>query len=67
MQETRPPKDKYEFHWLWAERADTPIVSQWLAGNWFSSGEASPISPEEMYRRGWRYLKPAKPPKLPFD
>ena len=42
-------------------------MSEWIRGQWWSAGEATPISPEEMWRRGWRWLKRAKPPKIPID
>lgn len=66
---TQPPKkfQEYEWHWLWSERASKPVCSQWLHGDWYSSGEAGSISPREMYRRGWRYLTFAPPPLTPHD
>lgn len=62
--ETRPPsrhKDR-EFHWLTGERASSPVPVQWIGGNWYSPGERGPISPAEMYRRGWRWAAPTYVP-----
>lgn len=55
-------RDK-EFHWLTCERASSPVPAQWIRGQWYSPGERDPISPEEMFRRGWRWGAVAKPPK----
>ena len=64
VNETRPPSawEKHEWHWLDAERAWSPSISQWIKGEWWSGGEATPISPTEMYRRGYRWRAPAIPP-----
>lgn len=67
--ETKPHHDyrKYEWHWLWADRAWSPSMAQWLEGKWHCIGEATPITPEEMRRRGWLWLAPAIPPPTPQD
>jgi|HubBroStandDraft_1064217.scaffolds.fasta_scaffold02120_11 hypothetical protein len=52
-----PPKySEHEFHWLVAERAWSPVPSQWIRGYWYSPGEGGAISPAEMWRRGCRAL-----------
>lgn len=63
----RPPlmfnEDPYaNFHWLGAERAGKPTVAAWLKGAWYSVVEKGPITPGEMYMRGWRYLAPCLEP-----
>lgn len=62
---TTPPEGKRdkEFHWLVSERAWSPVPAQWIKSQWYSPGEGTPISPEEMYRRGWRWGAVAKPPR----
>jgi len=59
-----PPTHLYnhQHHWLDSERASSPCMSEWLRGQWHSAGEADPISPEEMARRGWRHFAAAYPP-----
>jgi hypothetical protein len=61
---TQPPKEHrhLQHHWLKSERASQPVISEWLGGCWYSAGEVEPISPEEMWRRGWEYHAPAVPP-----
>jgi hypothetical protein len=61
---TAPPKEHqdHQWHWLCAERSSGPVFSEWINGQWWSAGESKAISPEEMYRRGWRWLKRAVPP-----
>ena len=66
------PSERYknaEWHWLWAERAWSPVIAQWLSGewHWHCVGETTPISSEEMWKRGWRWLAVAVPPKLERD
>lgn len=63
-EKTKPPlnKQRLQYHWLGSERALTPCLSEWLKDAWYSAGEAGPITPEEMYRRGWRYLRPVDLP-----
>lgn len=60
-----PPLEKAhkEFHWLISERSSKAVPSVWMNHQWYSFGEAGPISPAEMYRRGWRWSSVAKPPR----
>jgi hypothetical protein len=62
---TAPPQKHRgkQHHWLISERAWSPCMSEWIDGQWYSAGEATPISPDEMYRRGWQWGAVAKPPK----
>lgn len=55
----------HEFHWLHSERSSMPVVAQWIKMAWYAPGEAGPISPTEMWRRGWFWYAPARPPKQP--
>lgn len=65
--ETRPPAKwaDHEFHWLHSERASSPIMAQWIKLAWYAPGEAGPISPTEVWRRGWSWYAPARSPKQP--
>ena len=54
---------KHQHHFLHAERASYPSIAEWIKGNWWCVNEVGPVSPEEMYRRGWRYGKPVMYPK----
>lgn len=61
MPGTYPPQAQIEFcgyHWLHAERSSTASVAQWMNGSWYLIGEKNPISPNDLYRRGWEYLGP---------
>lgn len=61
---TLPPvewRDKHVHCWLTAERASYPSVAEWLRGAWHSPDNDEPISPEEMWRRGWRFGEVAWP------
>lgn len=62
---TIPPEIKRnrEFHWLTVKGAPSFFCALWLKGQWYSPGEAGPISPAEMYRRGWRWAAVAKWPR----
>lgn len=62
---TEPPlaQQKRQHHWLVAERAWHPSLAEWIRGQWFCVNETGPVSPEEMWRRGWRWGAVAKPPK----
>ena len=66
---TLPPEHllTHEWHWLYSERASQPVCSQWLGGRWYSPGETQGIYPVDLAQRGWKYLAPAVPPKLPMD
>jgi hypothetical protein len=57
----------HQWHWLHSERSLSPCFSEWVNGGWWSAGEGNRITPEEMHRRGWRWLAPAIPPRLPMD
>jgi len=69
LSETSPDDfhTQHEWHWLWAERAWSPTMAQWLHGKWHCVGEKEPITAKEMYQRGWRYLGKAIPPPSPYD
>lgn len=68
LEETRPPKkhDAHQWHWLWSERSTQPSLSEWF-GQWFTAGDGNSVSPQEMYRRGWRWYAIATPPKHPGE
>lgn len=61
------PRELGEWHWLCAERAWSPTIAQWLNGTWHCIGETQPVHPETMYKRGWRWLAVAIPPKVRED
>lgn len=52
-----------EFHWLVSERSSSPVPAQWIREVWYSFGEDGPITPEEMWRRGWQWGAQADPPR----
>jgi len=58
---------KHEWHWLWSERAWDASMAQWLGGVWWCVGEIAPVSPQEMRRRGWKWLAPAIAPQTPIE
>lgn len=53
----------HSFHWLTAERSSRPCVCEWMNGEWYCANETKPVSPEEMYRRGWQWHSQVKVPK----
>lgn len=58
---TWPPANMLDddaYHWLHAERASTAGIAQWIGNTWRCIGEANPITPQELRRRGWEYLGP---------
>jgi hypothetical protein len=66
MPGTWPPADMLNmdaYHWLHSERSSKPGIAEWLGNVWHCIGEAQPITPQELARRGWEYLGPCKRPK----
>jgi hypothetical protein len=55
--------EDHSWHWLLAERSSRPSVCEWVGGAWHCVGDTLPVSPEEMYRRGWRWHSQVKVPK----
>lgn len=49
-----------EFHWITSERAERPMIVEWMDRNWFCFHEVGHITPVELYRRGWRYHRPVE-------
>jgi dCMP deaminase len=45
------------YHWLISERHSFPSVAEWIDGYWYCVNEVGPVTPEEMYRRGWRWCE----------
>jgi hypothetical protein len=70
--ETRPPVlvpawtygRTHSWHWLVCERASQPSIAEWLAGAWYPGNHEGPISPAEMYRRGWRWHSQVEVPRV---
>ena len=51
------------YHWLVSERSSWPSVAEWIDGAWYCVNEVGPVTPEEMHRRGWRWLRKISPPR----
>lgn len=62
---TWPPADKLDedgiYYWLHSERSMSPSIAQWIGNKWALICEDTPISPQELRKRGWELLGEAIP------
>jgi hypothetical protein len=71
MMEISTPPERYErfkHHWLFSERSSLPTVCYWdnKTKLWHGISETQSISPQEMFRRGWRWYAVCLPPLSPY-
>jgi len=59
----RSRRNDHSFHWLISERSSQPAICEWMNGAGHCVNETKPVSPEEMYKRGWSWHSQVTVPK----